>query len=201
MTRLPNHPQQAAQQLFAELASDLHLPLSRHPQRRDPLQKLLRPLDLEYLKREDEQAAFSIDEDKLQEEARYDGLWVLRTNTRLWTHEVAFQHKQLWIVKQAFRAVKSVLETRLIYHRCDDTIRGHVFCSFLALMLMKALLSRLEATGKIYEWKDIKRDFTALREVEIVMDKDRYCLRTELRGCCFDVLQAAGVAVPATLRG
>ena len=66
-------------------------------------------------------------------------------------------------------------------------------------MLMKELLSRLESAGKSYEWGDIKRDLTALREVEIVMDKDQYFLRTELRGCCFDVLQAAGVAVPATL--
>jgi hypothetical protein len=153
-----------------------------------------------YLKREGEQAAFRIDEEKLQEEARYDGLWVLRTNTRLSAQEVAFQYKQLWMVEQAFRAVKSVLETRPIYHKCDDTIRGHVFCSFLALMLMKELLSRLEAAGRILEWEDIKRDLTALREVEIVMDNDRYFLRTELRGCCFDVLQAAGVAVPPTLR-
>jgi hypothetical protein len=152
-----------------------------------------------YLKREGERALFRIDEDKLQEEARYDGLWVLRTNTNLSIEEVAFQYKQLWMVEQAFRAVKSVLETRPIYHKCDDTIRGHVFCSFLALMLMKELLSRLESAGKSYEWGDIKRDLTALREVEIVMDKDQYFLRTELRGCCFDVLQAAGVAVPATL--
>jgi transposase len=153
-----------------------------------------------YLKREGEQAAFRIDEHKLEEEARYDGTWVLRTNTRLSAEEVAFQYKQLWMVEQAFRAVKSVLETRPIYHKCDDTIRGHVFCSFLALMLMKELLSRLEAAGKVYEWEDIKRDLTALREVEIVMDKDRYFLRTELRGACFDALQAAGVAVPPTLR-
>jgi len=153
-----------------------------------------------YLKREGEQAAFTIDEQKLEEESRYDGLWVLRTNTRLSTEEVAFQYKQLWMVEQAFRAVKSVLETRPIYHKCDDTIRGHVFCSFLALLLMKELLSRLEAAGKVYEWEDIKRDLTALREVEIVMDKDRYFLRTELRGACFDALQAAGVAVPPTLR-
>jgi len=153
-----------------------------------------------YLKREGEQAVFRIDEDKLQQEARYDGLWVLRTNTSLSIDQVAFQYKQLWMVEQAFRAVKSVLETRPIYHKCDDTIRGHVFCSFLALMLMKELLSRLEAAGKILEWEDIKRDLTALREVELVMDKDRYFLRTELRGCCFEVLQAAGVAVPPALR-
>jgi transposase len=154
-----------------------------------------------YLKREGAQAVFSIDEEKLEEEARYDGLWVLRTNTRLSVEEVAFQYKQLWMVEQAFRAVKSVLETRPIYHKCDDTIRGHVFCSFLALVLMKELLSRLEAAGKNLEWEDIKRDLTALREVEIAMeDKDRYFLRTELRGCCFEVLKAAGVAVPPTLR-
>jgi hypothetical protein len=153
-----------------------------------------------YLKREGEEAAFGIDEEKLKAEERFDGKWVLRTNTTYSPEEVASQYKQLWMVEQAFRAVKSVLETRPIYHKCDDTIRGHVFCSFLALMLMKELFSRLEAAGKIYEWEDIKRDLTALREVEIVMDKDRYFLRTELRGCCFDVLQAAGVAVPVTLR-
>jgi len=125
---------------------------------------------------------------------------VLRTNTRFSAEEVAFQYKQLWMVEQAFRAVKSVLETRPIYHKCDDTIRGHVFCSFLALMLMKELLSRLEANGKSFEWEDIKGDLTALREVEMAMDVDRYHLRTELRGCCFEVLKAAGVAVPPTLR-
>ena len=153
-----------------------------------------------YLKRETEQAAFSIDEGKLKAEERFDGKWVLRTNTTYPAEQVAFQYKQLWMVEQAFRAVKSVLETRPIYHKCDDTIRGHVFCSFLALMLMKELISRLEANGKSFEWEDIKRDLTALRDVEIAMDDDRYHLRTELRGCCFEVLRAAGVAVPPTLR-
>jgi hypothetical protein len=155
-----------------------------------------------YPKREGEQAVFSIDEDKLAEEARYDGLWVLRTNTNLSIEEVAFQYKQLWMVEQTFRSVKSVLETRPIYHKCDDTIRGHVFCSFLALLLMKELLSRLEAGGKIYAWEDIKRDLAALRELELRIHGNgaRYFLRSELRGCCFDVLKAAGVAVPPSLR-
>lgn len=154
-----------------------------------------------YLKREGEQAAFGIDEQKLEEEARYDGLWVLRTNTDYSAEEVAFQYKQLWMVEQVFRAMKSVLETRPIYHKCDDTIRGHVFCSFLALMLTKELLSRLEAAGKVFEWEDIKRDLTALREVEILLNGgDRYFLRTELRGCCFEVLKAVGIAVPPMLR-
>lgn len=153
-----------------------------------------------YLKRGTEEAAFSIDEEKLKAEERFDGKWVLRTNTTYSAEQVAFQYKQLWMVEQAFRTVKSVLETRPIYHKCDDTIRGHVFCSFLAMMLMKELVSRLEANGKSFEWEDIKSDLTALRDVEIDMDGDRYHLRTDLRGCCFDVLKAAGVDVPPTLR-
>jgi len=38
-----------------------------------------------------------------------------------------------------FRMAKSILETRPIYHKCDETIRGHVFCSFLALCLKREL--------------------------------------------------------------
>ena len=135
----------------------------------------------------------------MKEEELYDGKWVLRTNTSYSAEEVVFQYKQLWMVEQAFRSVKSVLETRPIYHKCDDTIRGHVFCSFLALMLMKELLSRLEVKGKSFEWNDIKRDLRALREIEIAMNGESYYLRTELRGSCFDVLSTAGAAIPTTL--
>ncbi len=78
-----------------------------------------------YLKNEAAGSRFSIDEEKLKREARYDGKLVLRTNTNYSAEEVAFQYKELCTEEQAFRAVKSVLETRPIYHKCDDTIRGH----------------------------------------------------------------------------
>jgi transposase len=139
---------------------------------------------------------FEIDEEKIKDEEKFDGTWVLRTNTAYSACEVAVQYKQLWMVEQVFRTIKSVLETRPIYHKCDETIRGHVFCSFLALVLMKELTARLEAKGKTCEWEDIKQDVTALRQVELLMDGETYYLRTELRGNCFDVFQAAGVAVP-----
>ena len=90
---------------------------------------------------------FEIDSEKLKEEELFDGKWVLRTNTDYSAEEVAIQYKQLWMVEQAFRTVKGVLETRPIYHRCDETIRGHVFCSFLALIMIKELYSRLELQG------------------------------------------------------
>ncbi len=152
-----------------------------------------------YLKSNKEEV-FEIDYQKMKEEERFDGKWVLRTNTSYSAEEVALQYKELWMVEQAFRTVKSVLETRPIYHKCDETIRGHVFCSFLALVLMKELYSRFELKEQHYEWNDILRDLSSLREVTLQMSDQKYYLRTELRGTCYDVLSAAGVAVPPRVR-
>ena len=89
---------------------------------------------------------FAIDEAKIAEEARYDGTWVLRTSTDLPTAEVALQFKRLWLVEHWFRTCKSLLETRPIYHQRDETIRGHVFCSFLALLLRTRIASAVGST-------------------------------------------------------
>jgi hypothetical protein len=143
---------------------------------------------------------FSIDEAKLAKEQLFDGMWVLRTNTAFGAADVALKYKQLWMVESIFRSAKSLLETRPIYHKVDDTIRGHVFCSFLALVLRKELDTRLEKNEAKLEWADINRDLRALQEVEVEMHGKRLYLRTDLRGVCHAVLQAAGIAAPPTVR-
>ena len=143
---------------------------------------------------------FTVDEAKVESEACYDGKWVLRTSTDLPAREVALRYKQLWTVEQVFRTTKAVLETRPIYHKCDETIRGHVFCSFLALVLKAQLYERLGEKGQRYEWDDVRRDLEALSETELSIKEETYHLRTPLRGTCNDVLRAAKVAIPPTLR-
>ncbi len=143
---------------------------------------------------------FEVDEAKIEEEARYDGTWVLRTNTELPAADVALQFKRLWQVEQWFRSCKSLLETRPIYHHCDDTIRGHVFCSFLALVLRYELQARLKAKGRTFEWADIIRDLERVQQVEVVNQGKRFLLRSELTGTAGRVFQAAGVAVPPTVQ-
>jgi hypothetical protein len=143
---------------------------------------------------------FTIDQDKLAEEERYDGKWVLTTNTELATGEVALKYKQLWMVEDIFRSMKSLLETRPIYHQCDETIRGHVFCSFLALVLRKELQDRVERHGWTLEWADIIRDLDHLQQVEMSLQGKSYVLRTETKGTAGKVFQACGVALPPTLR-
>jgi transposase len=143
---------------------------------------------------------FRIDEAKIVEDARYDGKWVLRTNTDLDSAEVALQYKQLWMVEHWFRSCKSLLQTRPIFHRCDETIRGHVFCSFLALVLRQELQSRLEERGHELEWADVIGDLDRLQMVEVEQDGKRFLLRSEVQGSCGKVFQAVGVAVPPTVQ-
>jgi len=107
---------------------------------------------------------FAIDEDKVLDEARFDGKWVLQTDTDLPAEKVALKYKELWMVEAAFRSIKSVLETRPIYHKRDETIRGHVFCSFLALMLLKDLQQKMEARGWRLSWERLRRDLDELQE-------------------------------------
>ena len=143
---------------------------------------------------------FRIDEAKIAEDARYDGKWVLRTNTEFDSAEVALQYKRLWMVEHWFRSCKSLLQTRPIYHRCDETIRGHVFCSFLALILRQELQARLDARGHEFEWADVIGDLDRLQLVEVEQDGKRFLLRSEVQGTCGKVFQTVGVALPPTVQ-
>jgi hypothetical protein len=143
---------------------------------------------------------FTMDEAKVTEEIRYDGKWVLQTNLTDEPKIIALAYKELWMVEDMFRTMKSILETRPIYHKRDETIRGHVFCSFLALLLKRALEQRLEEKGETWEWAEILRGLDNLQEVEAKFQGKRFVLRSQVLGQAHKAFMAAGVALPPTLR-
>jgi transposase len=143
---------------------------------------------------------FAVDEDKIKEEARYDGKWVLTTNMDLPPREVALKYKQLWMVEDVFRSMKSLLDTRPIFHKCDETIRGHVFCSFLALLLRKELEDRLARKEWKLEWADVIRDLDNLIEMEVAISGKGYVFRGQTSGVAGKVFQGCDVALPPALR-
>jgi transposase len=146
---------------------------------------------------------FAIDRAKAEEDAKFDGVFVLRTNARLSPLEAMLVYKQLWTVERAFRTSKSLLETRPIYHKLDETIRGHVSCSFLALVLKKELEDRIAAIGEAApcaSWPEILADLDSLTETEVEQDGKRFLLRSPPRPAASLALRAAGVALPPTVR-
>ena len=143
---------------------------------------------------------FVLDEKRIENETRFDGIWVLRTNTDYKAEAVAKAYKNLWMVEDTFRTAKTILETRPIYHKCDETIRGHVFCSFLALRLKAELEKRLRVRGESWEWAEILRGLNNLQEVEAKFRGHCYLMRSKLIGQAHQAIRAAGVAVPSTIK-
>jgi len=143
---------------------------------------------------------FAIDPAKAEQDARFDGVVVLRTNTDLDPLAAMQRYKQLWTVEAAFRTAKHLLATRPIFHKVDETIRGHVFCSFLALVLKSELEQRIAELGRDGSWSEIRADLDSLTETEIVHDGRRFCVRSAPRPAASLAVRAAGVALPPTVQ-
>lgn len=140
--------------------------------------------------------AFEIDPGKLAEEARYDGIFVLRTNARITPLQAMLRYRDLLQVEALFRVAKATLETRPIFHSSDAAIRGHVFCSFLALVLAKELKDRCAKVGLKPEWDRLIRDLDRLQSGDIERDGRKITVRTPVTGDIGPVFRAAGVALP-----
>lgn len=148
--------------------------------------------------------SFAIDHAKAKEEERLDGKWLLVTNAvqaTMTTTDIALRYKQLWMVEDIFRSMKSLLETRPIWHKHDETIRGHVFCSFLALIIRKEFQDRLDRAGHgDLEWADIVRGLRAIAEFDLTVSGKTFIVRTNAAGPAAKAITAAGVALPPVVR-
>jgi Transposase DDE domain len=145
--------------------------------------------------------AFEIDAGKLAEEARYDGVFVLRTNARVTPLQAMLRCREPLEVETLFRKTKSVLRTRPIHHSSDAAIRGHVFCSFLALVLQKELFERCRAAGFVPEWDDVLRDLDRLQQAEVGQGGKTWTVRTNVGATASALLRACGIAVPPRIQG
>lgn len=140
---------------------------------------------------------FVIDRAKVEADARFDGLFVLRTNTRISALQVVLRYRNLLAVEDAFKTAKALLATRPIFHKTDAGIRGHIFCTFLALVLRKELIDRLAARrGKPIEWQHLVDDLADLSQIEVAQDGRRALLRTAPGPTIDPVCRALGIALP-----
>jgi hypothetical protein len=151
----------------------------------------------------------------IKKDARYDGKWVLRTNTELPAEEVALAYKSLWRIERTFRELKSGLEVNPVYLRTEDHVRGHIVICFLALVLEAALIRRLKNNvipGPLFKtgislspdqgqeveisYQETLRDLDKVRAIEIKANRKSWLVHTELAGKAILAFQAAGIRPP-----
>ena len=139
----------------------------------------------------------AIDPVKVEADAQVDGIFVLRTSLSMSALAVVLRDRKLLTVEQSFLAAKTLLATRRVFHRTDAAMRGHVFCTFLALVLRKDLLDRLVACGgAVPEWQCIIDDLLDLSAVEVDQDRRLALLRTAPRPTIDPICRALGITLP-----
>jgi transposase len=81
----------------------------------------------------------TINNNKITEDAKWDGFKGYITNTKLSAATVYSQYSELWQVERAFRVTKGVLELRPMFHFTRKRIEAHVCICFVAYKVYKEL--------------------------------------------------------------
>jgi len=137
---------------------------------------------------------------KVRQDARYDGKFVLRSNTELSPAEIGVAYKELWRVEHAFRELKTGLEIRPVYHWTPARVRGHFGICFLALV-MESALSRMLKEGKPQtSYREVLKDVEQVKAVRVELNDQAFLLRTELVGRAYEAFQALGLRPPPRLQ-
>jgi len=136
----------------------------------------------------------------IREEARYDGKWVVRTNTELPTDEVALAYKSLWQIEQAFRELKSGLEIRPVYLRLEEHVRGHILVCFLALVMEATLRRLLVETGSHSSYQEVLDDLAGVQATRFECRGKTWLWRTELPGVANDAFRGVGLRPPMRIQ-
>lgn len=136
----------------------------------------------------------------IRKEARYDGKWVVRTNTDLPTDEVALGYKSLWQIEQAFRELKSGLEIRPVYLRLEEHVRGHILVCFLALVMEATLRCLLAETGSHCSYHEVLDDLAGVQANRFQARGKTWLWRTELAGVANDAFRATGLRPPLRIQ-
>ncbi len=148
-----------------------------------------------YLKVNKDQA--QVDESIVQDESRYDGKYILRTNTTLPTAEVAVAYKHLWMIERAFRELKSNLELRPMYHWTENRIRGHIMICFLAFYLEMQLRRCLSEIKPDANYVGVIKALSRLTASKIISNNKSAIIRTELQEDAYLAFKAVHMQVPS----
>ncbi|MCK5450129.1 MAG: transposase, partial [Candidatus Omnitrophica bacterium] len=142
------------------------------------------------------ESTFALDEDRIQQESRWDGLHGVVTNSsELSDEEILSQYTNLWQVEAAFRITKHDLKVRPVFHWKPRRVKAHLAISFTAYCLVKHLEYRIKLQYKKLSPEKIRQHLVNV-QTSILFDsrkKIRYGLPSRMSIEARKLYQALGV--------
>lgn len=107
--------------------------------------------------------SYELDQDKIDEEAKYDGFYAVITNIEDNVEEILRINKQRWEIEENFRIMKTDLESRPVYVRRDDRIKAHFLICYISLLVYRLLEKKL---NNKYTCEEI---LSTLRQMQVTL--------------------------------
>ena len=102
---------------------------------------------------------YILNQEKINEEALYDGLYAICTNLEDTVEEIIKINKRRWEIEESFRIMKSEFKARPVYLSREDRIKAHFLTCFLALVLFRYLEKNLEEKYTVTEIIDTLKNY------------------------------------------
>lgn len=91
-----------------------------------------------------EKSIYTIDQNIIDNEAKYDGLYAVCTNLEDSVEDIIKVNKRRWEIEESFRIMKTDFKSRPVYHSKDEMIKAHFLTCFLALIVYRYVEKKLD---------------------------------------------------------
>lgn len=115
-----------------------------------------------------EKKIYTLNENKIAEEERYDGFYAVATNLEDSASEIIRINHRRWEIEESFRIMKTEFSARPVYLSRDDRITAHFTTCFLALTIYRYLEKKI---GHKYTCSNILEE---LRSMKFYKSKEGY---------------------------
>lgn len=90
-----------------------------------------------------ENRAYILNEQRIEDESRYDGFYAVATNLDDDAEEIVRINSRRWQIEECFRIMKSEFKARPVYLSREDRIKAHFLTCFLAMVIYRYVEKRL----------------------------------------------------------
>jgi transposase len=125
-----------------------------------------------YFIKNDNQDSYTIDEEKIINHERYDGLLAISTNAQLDEIQILDQYKQLYKIEHSFRTFKSHLELRPMFHWTDRRIEGHICLCYIAFTLQNFVLQKINKYNNKWTERTLRKSLS-LMQLSLIQNNDQ----------------------------
>ncbi|MFQ6056091.1 MAG: IS1634 family transposase [Methanosarcinales archaeon] len=141
-------------------------------------------------------------QEKLEDEERYEGKYLLRTtDNNLSQEDVIREYKNLWEVESCFREIKDFIKVRPIFHKTDERTKAHIFVAVIAYLVEKVIQRRIRWTGMRITHHDALEFSKSVKVVELDVGKDILKLVTQkIDKITEEIFNLFGIRLPRSFK-